>query len=113
MIDLLISTLENLGYPVFRQGSLGEDEEYPESFFTFKNIDTEGNEFYDNEENSYIWEFIIAFYSIDPSLIDTQLLKAKKLLKEHDFVVGGKGYDVASDEKTHTGRGIIVKKIEK
>ena len=29
MEDLLISTIESLGYPIFKQGSLGADEEYP------------------------------------------------------------------------------------
>lgn len=113
MKDLLIKTLESLGYPIFQQGSLNEDEPYPESFFTFWNNDTNGNEFYDNNEHSYIWDFDLNFYSSDPDLVNTKLLEAKALLKKVGFTATGKGYDVASDEVTHTGRGINVLKIEK
>jgi hypothetical protein len=38
----------------------------------------------------------------------TKLLEAKALLKEAGFIVSGAGYDVASDEDSHTGRGIEV-----
>lgn len=113
MKDLLINILESFGYPVFQQNTLGESEEYPDSFFTFKNMNTYDDEFYDNIEHSTIWNFIVSFYSNDPSLVNTKLLEAKQLLKEKGFIVGGKGHDVASDEPTHTGRGINVQKIEK
>ena len=113
MKDLLISTLEPLGYPIFQQGSLGKNEPYPESFFTFWNNEVPGNEFYDNKEHAYIWDFDLNFYSSDPALVNTKLLEAKALLKAQGFIVSGKGYDVASDEPTHTGRGINVQKIEK
>lgn len=113
MEDLLITTIESLNYPVFRQGSLGAEEEYPESFFTFWNNSSDGNEFYDNQENSIVWDFDLNFYSSDPSLVSTKLMLAKQKLKEHNFIVTGKGYDVRSDEVTHTGRGINVKIIEK
>lgn len=113
MKDEFIKILESFGFPVFQQGSLNKDEAYPESFFTFWNNDTDDSEFYDNKENSYIWDFDLNFYSSDPDLVNTKLLEAKKLLKEKGFIVHGKGYDVASDEPTHTGRGINVLKIEK
>ena len=113
MKDLLIETLEPLGYPIILQGSLGESETYPESFFTFWNNDVPATEFYDNEEHSYIWNFDLNFYSTDPNLVNTELLNAKSLLKAKKFIVTGKGYDVASDEPTHTGRGINVLKIDK
>lgn len=113
MKDLLIQKLETLGYPIFLQGTLEENEPYPESFFTFKNMSTDGDEFYDNKEHSFIWEFIVAFYSSDPGLVNTKLLEAKTLLKNVGFIVTGKGFDVNSDEPTHTGRGIYVYKIEK
>lgn len=113
MKDVLIQTISTLGYPIFQQGSLGEDVQYPESFFTFWNNEVPGDEFYDNTEHSYIWDFDLNFYSSDPALVNTKLLEAKALLKAQGFIVNGKGHDVASDEPTHTGRGINVRKIEK
>lgn len=113
MKELLIETLEPLGYPIFLQGSLNEDEAYPESFFTFWNNDSFDDEFYDNVEHETIWNFDLNFYSNDPALVNTKLIEAKTLLKSQGFIVSGKGYDVMSDEPTHTGRGINVLKIEK
>lgn len=113
MKDLLISTLTPLGFPIFLQGSLSEEDAYPESFFTFWNNESTGSEFYDNEEHSTVWDFDLNFYSSNPALVNSKLLEAKALLKTAGFIVSGKGYDVASDEATHTGRGINVLKIEK
>lgn len=108
MLDLLIETLESLNYPVRLQGSLLPDERYPESFFTFWNDATDGNSFYSNDEHSIIWLYSVNFYSVDPVLVNSMLLEAKSLLKTAGFIVTGAGYDVASDEVTHTGRGITV-----
>lgn len=113
MKDVLIEVVEQLGYPIFLQGSLGKDEAYPNSFFTFWNNSVDGEEFYDNEEHRYVWNFDLNFYSNDPILVNTKLLEAKTLLKQNAFIVAGKGYDVASDEPTHTGRGINVLYLEK
>lgn len=112
MKDLLIETVSALGYPVCQQGSLGPDEDYPESFFTFWNNSADGDSFYDNDEHSVVWDFDLNFYSSDPALVNSELLRAKRLLKKAGFIVTGKGYDVASDEETHTGRGIRVLKID-
>lgn len=113
MEDLLINTLsEAFGVPVIRQGSLAEDEDYPESFFTFWNNTSDGDGFYDNDETQTIWDFDLNFYSTNPSLTYSELLKAKKLLKNVGFTVTGKGYDVPSDEPTHTGRGINILFLE-
>lgn len=108
-----IDVLESFGYSVFLQGSLQEDDAYPESFFTFWNNYTEDAAFYDNQETRTFWDFDLNFYSSNPALVNSQLLEAKKLLKQNGFVVQGKGYDVLSDEETHTGRGINVTYIEK
>ena len=113
MKDELIKILESFNLPVFQQGTLNKEDPYPESFFAFWNNDKSDNEIYDNTENSYIWDFDVNFYSSDPNLVNTKLLEAKKLLRQNGFIVHGKGYDVASDEPTHTGRGINVLKIEK
>lgn len=112
MKELLITLLESFNYPVFLQGSLSENEAYPESFFTFWNNETPDGSHYDNEAINYVWNFDVNFYSIDPELVNTMLLNAKTLLKQNGFIVGGKGYDVASDEPTHTGRGINVLIVE-
>lgn len=108
MEDLLISTLETLGYPIRLQGSLLANEKYPDHFFTYWNNSTEGESFYSNKEGTIIWDFSLNFYSIDPLLINNKLLEAKVLLKNAGFIVSGAGYSVISDENTHTGRGISV-----
>lgn len=106
MKEKLITLLESFGFPVFLQGSLGENDAYPESFFTFWNNESYDNDHYDNNPISYTWNFDINFYSIDPELVNSMLLQAKTLLKQNGFIITGKGYDVASDEPTHTGRGM-------
>lgn len=113
MKDLLIEILESFGYPVKLQGSLNKDEAYPESFFTFWNNDSYDGSHYDNDAINYVWNFDVNFYSTDPALVNTKLLEAKTKLKQQGFIVPGKGYDVASDEPTHTGRGINVLKEER
>ncbi|MCI8363104.1 MAG: hypothetical protein HFJ41_08435 [Clostridia bacterium] len=112
MEDLLVQLVETFGYPIIKQGTLGADEEYPESFFTFWNNSADGNQFYDNKENSIIWDFDLNFYSSNPELVSKELMRAKELLNQHGFIINGKGHDVKSDEITHTGRGIDVKIIE-
>lgn len=111
---LLISTLdEAFHYPIILQGSLSTEDVYPASFFTFWNNDTSDDAFFDNEESQTIWDFDLNFYSNDPDLVNTVLLTAKKLLKSIGFIPDGSGYDVLSDEPTHTGRGINLLYIER
>lgn len=112
--QLLIDTLESkYDYPVILQGSLSNDDVYPDNFFTFFNNDTMDNTFFDNKVYSTIWDFDLNFYSNDPSAVNNVLLEAKKLLKAKGFIIDGKGYDVISDEPTHTGRGINLIYIER
>ncbi len=106
MEDKLIELLETFGYPVYRQGSLSNDATYPDSFFTFWNNQSPDHAFYDNTEYGTEWDFDVNFYSNDPDLTYSKLLEAKALLKQNGWVVPGKGYDVMSDEPSHTGRGI-------
>lgn len=109
MEDLLIKTLEALGYPVKLQGSLLPREPYPNHFFTYWNDSTDGQSFYDNEERAIEWTYSLNFYSTDPVLVNTKLLEAKALVKSAGFIVSGAGYSVMSDEPTHTGRGITIR----
>lgn len=106
MEDLLINTLGALGYPVMLQGSLLPHEPYPDSFFTYWNDSADGTSYYSNNESAILWVYSLNFYSTDLMLVSTKLLEAKALLKKEGFIVSGAGYDVPSDEPTHTGRGI-------
>ena len=108
--QLLITTLNTAfkDYPVFLQGSMAEDAVYPADFFTFWNNSTTDSAFYDNTETKTIWNFDVNFYSNNPSHVNTVLVTAKAALKKAGFIIDGVGYDVISDEPTHTGRGMNV-----
>lgn len=108
MEDKLIEILESFGYPVFRQGTLAEDEEYPDSFFTFWNNGSPDHSHYDNSEYGTEWFYDVNFYSNDPEKTYSVLLEAIVKLKSEKWIITSKGYDVASDEPTHTGRGVEV-----
>lgn len=111
--QLLIDILSEFDFPVILQGSMSDEDTYPSDFFTFFNNETWDYSFYDNQEYQTIWDFDVNFYSIDPERVNRILLEAKRLLKDSDFVIDGAGYDVISDEETHTGRGMNVLYIQK
>lgn len=112
MKENLIQILSTFGYPVKLQGTISQNEKYPDSFFTFWNNDTYDGSHYDNKSIDYIWNFTINFYSNNPALVNTVLLQARVLLKQNGWIVGGKGADIPSDETTHTGRSIDALFIE-
>lgn len=111
--QLIIDTISELKYPIYLQGSMSEDAVYPDTFFTFWNNGSTSTRFFDNEETATIWDFDLNVYSNEPSLVNSLLITAKEALKKVGFIIDGKGYDVMSDEDTHTGRGINVIYIEK
>lgn len=111
--QLLIDTISPFDYPVYQQGSMSDDAQYPDSFFTFFNNSTNDDGFFDNQETRTIWDFDLNIYSIDPDVVNGALVTAKSLLKNAGFIVNGTGYDVLSDESTHTGRGINILYIER
>lgn len=114
MEDLLIEVLQLcFGYPVFRQGSLAENEPYPKNFFTFWNNASDGYGFYDNDETHISYEYDVNFYSEDIENVYSILRKAKKVLRENGFEVWGEAHDVLSDEPSHFGRGITVSYLKR
>ena len=117
MLDLkqmIVNTLTTeFKIPVILQGTLLDSEAYPDDFFTFWNTASSSAMYYDGNENETIWEFELNFYSTNPSHVNSYLLTAKSLLKAEGWIIDGKGYDVPSDEPTHTGRGIILIYMEK
>ena len=113
MKETLISLITNkFQEPIMLQGSLDPQTAYPDSFWTFWNRETDGAAFYDNDARSFVWSFDVFYYSTDPSLVNTRLQQLRTLLKANGWIVQGVGYDAASDEVTHTGRGITVLYIE-
>lgn len=108
MEDLLIDTLSALGYPVILQGSLLQDEPYPENFFTFWNRSSYGGSYYDNAEKSTAYVYDVNFYSNDPANVYEGLRAAITALKTAGFIISGDGHSIASDEQSHDGRGCEV-----
>lgn len=106
MVDKLIEILESFGYPVYRQGSMSEDEAYPDTFITFWNNGSEGVMEYDNESRATVWFFYINTYANDPSTTYSLMDEIVSTLKAAGWYIDGKGRDMPSDEPTHTGRGI-------
>lgn len=113
MEDDLIKLLETLGYPVFKQGSITEEEPYPPTFFTFWNNETWEQSAYDNVTVTTIHDFDVNVYSDDPENVYNVLKLAITLLKNNGYQIPDRGYDLSSDVDTHTGRGINVTKIER
>lgn len=110
MEDLLIQIIEEaFGFPIRLQGSFLPDEPYPKHFFTFWNDSADGSGFFSNTETAILWQYSLNFYSIDPVKVNSILMEAKAKLKTAGFIVTGGGYGVASDEPTHTGRGMTVR----
>lgn len=106
MEDKLIELLETLCPIVIRQGSLAEEESYPDTFFTFWNNDESEHSAYDNDTAIVEYDFDINVYSTDPTVAYNLLKEARKLLKLNGWIIVHRGYDIASDEATHIGRGM-------
>lgn len=108
MEDNLVEILSSFGYPVYRQGSMSNDATYPDTFFTFWNYDSPDHNHYDNNDYGTEWNFNIYVYSNDPDMTYNLLASARAALKSAGWICQGKGFDVQSDEETHTGRGLNV-----
>ena len=113
MRETLIELLNTFGYPVKLQGTLAKDEPYPDSFFTFWNDQTTDLNHYDNNTPAFVWNFTVYFYSSDPESVNTMMDSVRTLLKSNGWIMTGIGYDVPSDEETHTGRALEVMYIQK
>lgn len=103
MKTLLIDTLEKLGYPVYLQGTMPEDEEYPESFITFFTNDSDDAAHFDNEPVGVAWQYQVIFYSSDPHLVSNVPKDIRVNMRRAGFIPQGYGRDIPSDEPTHTG----------
>ena len=91
---------------------MSSTQEYPQAFFTTWNNDTWEESFYEGEARRKVWDYDINFYASDPELVDKVPEETIERLKKEGFIIDRAGYDVMSDEPTHTGRGIHILCIE-
>ena len=112
MVDALIAIMSEINSNVFRQGTLNQDEGYPESFFTFWNNSSPDHAHYDNVDYGTAWDFTVYFYSAEPAEVYTDIESARTALQAAGWIVPSKGFDVVSDVSTHTGRGLQIYNLE-
>ena len=103
--ELMALLKTEFNVPVKLQGSLAPTEAYPARFFTIWNDETTDGHHYDNAPIAIEWDFSVFFYSEDPQDVIDTTEEAIQLLRTNGWIIDGRGYDVASDEPTHTGRG--------
>ena len=104
MKEQLISILEEFcPNGVFLQGTLNDDEEYPQKFITFFTADSEYDSFYDDDPNRINWSVSVIFYSSNPAEVQTVPPQIIRALKNAGFIPQTAGIDVISDVQTHTG----------
>lgn len=94
--------------PIFKQGSLGEDEAYPDTFLTFWENPEAEQTAYDNGTATVVWSFDVNGYSTSPNKLYSLMNALRAAYKADGWQTPDRGHDVASDEITHTGRGIGV-----
>lgn len=108
----LFDLFEEIGLPYFRQGSL-TDEDYQPSFFTFWNVDTTNDSFYDNRERRYIEYVQVGFYTNDATKIYSVMEDFIQRAEEKGFAVEGRGQDANADKETYFGRVCYLRIINK
>lgn len=112
MEDILLEILGAFKVPVIRQGSLAPEAAYPATFFTFWNRTEEERSAYDDKTALVVHNFDVNVYSNDPSMTYSLLSQARDALKAAGWQTPERGHDIASDEITHTGRGLTCTFIE-
>lgn len=108
----LFDLFAEFGLPYFRQGSLS-DEDYKPSFFTFWNISTPEDSFYDNHATRYIEYVQVGFYTNDAAKIYSVMDEFIKKAKERGFVVEGRAQDANADKENYFGRVCYLRIINK
>lgn len=111
--EKLLTVMATFKLPIFLQGSLSDNAAYPPAFFTFWNTNSEDGSFYDNAEKATIWRFTVNVYATDPTTVNTILVQLKAALRADGWTIDGAGFDVMSDEPTHTGRAIDITYVER
>ena len=108
----LFDLFNEIGLPYFRQGSMS-DEDYKPSFFTFWNIDTPNDSFYDNHETRYIEYVQVGYYTNDATKIYSGMDEFIAKAKLKGFVVEGRPKDANADKDNYFGRVCYLRIINK
>lgn len=106
--EIITASTPVVEIPIFRQGSLGEADVYPDTFMTFWNGSESELTAYDNDTATVVWSFDANAYSTDPAKAYSLTAALRKKLKAAGWQTPDRGHDVGSDVITHTGRGISV-----
>ena len=102
MKQILLNVLNTFGYPVFLQGSLGENDPFPPAFFTFY-INDSADISFDNTDEYCTYQMQVIFYANDPATVESIAEQSRTALKAAGFIPNGRGTDIPSEEPTHTG----------
>ena len=108
----LFDLFDEIGLPYFRQGSMS-DKDYQPSFFTFWNIDTPSDSFYDNDYRRYVEYIQVGFYTSDAALIYSQMDDFVRRAKEKGFVIAILPQDANADKKNYYGRVCYIRIINR
>ena len=109
-IENMRELLKTLCANVYLQGSA--PAKHPDRFFTIWPTASDNHKHYDNQTFGFAWAVEINFYSTDPADVYATLDAARDTLLAAGWKVSGRGYAVASDTQTHTGRGFEAKLLE-
>jgi hypothetical protein len=107
----LFALFDEIGLPYHRQGTLADDDYNPE-FFTFWNVGTPQDSFYDNKLARYNDYVQIGYYTNDPSKIYSQLdvggeFYTKAIAK--GFIYAALPQDANADKETFFGRVCFIR----
>ena len=112
MWSKLQEVFDYLALPYYRQGSLAEDDDIPESFYTFWNTDTKDLSHYDDEPHRIEWTWRVWAYTDDASEIYSHADNLIAAAQASGFIVIGRGRDIDAASPTTYGREITLKFIE-
>ena len=99
---------ELIDVPIYRQGSLAENEEYPdETFCTYWMRADNLEDWYDNKPRKRKITCDINIYSNDYDIMSQKIQKIRDDCIENDIVTSSI-HDLASDDINYTGQGVTV-----
>lgn len=104
--EALEPVLAATGYEYARQGSYAPEGPLPASFFTFWNVSTDEDQFYDNSPFRAVWRWQIYFYTKDPSLMYSVMGSLIASARAAGFVPEGRAEDIDAKEPGYVGRTV-------